>query len=50
MTAKTCRMKISGTPSWKRSLIELTKIRRGRFHDNGSSSFSGTSRRSNPCS
>jgi hypothetical protein len=33
-----------GTASWNRSLIELTKMRRGRVHRSGWSSNSGTKR------
>ena len=35
MTSKTSAMKVAGTRSWNRSLIELTKIVLGRFHFNG---------------
>src|ERR1035438_4766159 len=35
---------------WKRSDMELTKIKRGSFQRKGSSSRSGHNRRSNPCS
>ncbi len=38
ITANTWSMNASGTPSWNRSLIELTNTLRGFLHDNGSSS------------
>ena len=50
MTLPTSAMYAAGTDSWNKSLMELTKIRRGRRHDSGWSSFSGTRRRSKPCS
>lgn len=50
MTAKTLAMNSSGTLSWNRSDIELTKIRRGRRQRNGWSSRSGRRVTSKPCS
>jgi hypothetical protein len=44
ITANTFAMYASETPSWNRSLIELTKIIRGRVHRNGWLSRSGSSR------
>ena len=35
---------------WNKSLIELTNTNFGDRHEKGSVAFSGTSRRSNPCS
>jgi hypothetical protein len=43
IVANTRAMKSSGTASWNRSDIELTKMRRGFRHRNGSSSLSGCS-------
>ena len=41
---------VSGISLWNRSLIELTKTRRGLRHVSGCSSLCGRSVRSNPCS
>jgi hypothetical protein len=44
ITSKIARRKPSGMSSWKRSLIEFTKIMRGRRHRNGRSSLAGHNR------
>jgi hypothetical protein len=43
ITSNTSAMNPSGTCSWNRSLIELTKIRRGRLQRSGCPSLSGCS-------
>ncbi|MDF5755787.1 hypothetical protein [Spongiactinospora sp. TRM90649] len=48
MTSHTWAMYLSGTASWNRSLMELTKIRRGLRHLSGWSSRSGCSVTSKP--
>jgi hypothetical protein len=50
ITLPTATAYSSGTPSCKRSLIELTKTIRGVGQESGSLSFAGTRRRSKPCS
>lgn len=50
ITVATASMYSSETRSWKRSLIELTKIVLGDRQRSGSASFSGTSLRSKPFS
>ena len=47
---QTASMYSSGTPSCNRSLIEFANISFGDRHVSGSVNFSGTSRKSNPCS
>lgn len=50
ITRATLTIYSSGTCSWNKSLIELTKIILGVRHRKGSANFSGTKRKSNPCS
>ena len=50
IVSNTCPTYSSGISSWKRSLMLLTKIMRGFRHDSGSSSRSGRSVSSKPCS
>ena len=50
MISKTPRTNVSGTASWKRSDIELTKTNRGFRQVSGRSNRAGHSRGSNPCS
>jgi hypothetical protein len=48
ITVKTFNTNSAGTRAWNRSLIELTKTRRGSFQRNGSPSEPGCTASPNP--